>query len=98
MDVRMWTYEQATGTIYHDGEYVGTGYSGLDDGKNNPDMQEVQGVGPIPLGRYSIGAAEDSQKLGPHVMPLVSQPQTETFGRSGFFIHGDDIQNPGEGS
>jgi hypothetical protein len=94
----MWTYEQTTGNIYQDGVYVGPRYSGLDDGKNNPDMQDVQGKGPIPVGEYSIGAMEDSGNLGPAVMPLEPQPATETFGRSGFFIHGDDIQHPGEGS
>jgi hypothetical protein len=48
----MWKYVQSSGAmIAPDGEILRVGYSGrVLDGKNNPDMQHVRNVGPIPRG------------------------------------------------
>ncbi len=46
----MWTYAQKTGSLLQDGQAVATGYSGFDEGKNNPAMQAIHDVGPIPQG------------------------------------------------
>lgn len=43
-----WTCAQKTGELQQDGEHVATGYSGAGEGKNNPKMQSVRNVGPIP--------------------------------------------------
>ena len=44
----MWTYDQLSGALGKDGQRVATGYSGFGQGKNNPDMENVLDVGPIP--------------------------------------------------
>jgi hypothetical protein len=48
-----WTYKQSTGELDHNGAAIGAGYSGHGAGLNNPAMQNVHDVGPIPreLGR-----------------------------------------------
>lgn len=78
--------------------FIAKGYSGYQIGKNNPKMENVEGVGPIPRGIYYIGDAYDHPKLGKFTMNLVAQPGTEEFGRSAFRIHGDSVENPGEAS
>lgn len=94
----MWTYEDATGKLFHDGVLVATGYSGLHEDKNNPAAENVKGMGPIPEGRWSIGAPVDTTEHGPYVLRLTALPETQTFGRSGFLIHGDSPKHPGEAS
>ena len=94
----MWTYKQSTGGLSRDGELAGAGYSGFEAGKNNPAMQNVPDAGPIPQGRYTIGAPQCVDEDGPHgpfVLPLTPDPANEMFGRSGFLIHGDSIKSPG---
>lgn len=89
----MWTYSQSTGELLNDGAFAGTGYSGTGDGRNNPDMQNVQNVGPIPQGEYDIGLEYDDDHLGPCVMALTPSEDTNTFGRSLFRIHGDNARH-----
>jgi hypothetical protein len=95
----MWTYAQATGALLHDGQHVATGYSGFDDGKNNPAMQAVSDVGPIPQGEWIIkGPPINTAEHGPYVLMLAPAPSTNTFGRSHFLMHGDSINAPGTAS
>jgi hypothetical protein len=94
----MYKYSQSTGTLTQDGKFIATGYSGFQDGKNNPALQNVPNVGPIPQGLYRIGSARDTATHGPVVMPLTPEEGTETFGRSGFLIHGDSLLHPGGAS
>jgi hypothetical protein len=91
-------YSQRSGMLTRDGTTIAIGYSGHDDGKNNPTMQEVPNVGPIPVGRYDIGDPRDSQKVGPYALPLEPVDGTNTFGRTAFMIHGDSIVHPGTAS
>ena len=93
-----WIYSQSAGTLTHNGRQVAIGYSGHGNGKNNPALQEVPNVGPIPEGNYSIGDPRDSAKVGPFALPLDPLPGTNTFGRSAFMIHGDSIMHPGTAS
>jgi len=85
----MWTYDQASGNLDRDGEPVGVGYSGAGEGRNNPDDQDIQNVGPIPRGAYSIGAPYDTATHGPFVMRLTPSKPLED-GRGGYLIHGDN--------
>jgi len=100
----MWTYVQKTGQLSHDGAYAATGYSGYDDpdtgqqGKNNPDLENVEDVGPIPVGSYSIGTPVDTVTHGPFVLPLAPDPANQMFGRVGFLMHGDSVVEPGTAS
>ena len=95
----MWTYAQKTGDLLQDGKPIATGYSGFDDGKNNPAMQAVHEVGPIPQGDWFIeGPPVNTAQHGPYVLTLTPAPGTNTFGRSGFLMHGDSVNAPGTAS
>jgi hypothetical protein len=99
-----WSFKQSTGELFDpSGNLVATGYSGGNcgkdpAGKNNPGMQDVPCVGPLPQGTYTAAEPEDSARLGPFSIPLVPDPQNEMFGRAGFFMHGDSIAKPGAAS
>jgi len=99
-----WRYEQATGKMTDpSGELVGIGYSGGDcgtapEGKNNPAMQNVPMVGPIPQGIYTIGPAYTHSRLGPVTMNLYPSQQNQMFDRDAFRIHGDNPNHIGESS
>lgn len=86
----MWFYSQASGIIKQDNLIIGNGYSGHGEGLNNPEMEEVHGVGPIPRGLWQMDTPwHDAPHLGPcvvHLEPVDFDP----YGRSGFFIHGDN--------
>jgi len=100
----MWIYLQKTGELYHNGKLIGTGYAGGNKGKNpegtnNPAMQQVHNIGPIPCGEWEVhGPPFDDPRLGKYVMRLVPREGTNTFGRSGFCLHGDSIEHPGRAS
>ncbi|WP_345994076.1 tlde1 domain-containing protein [Sulfurimonas sp. HSL-1716] len=70
--------------------YGGQGYSGHGKGWNNPSMQNISNVGPIPQGTYRIGSSYNSTKVGPFALPLISERNTNTFGRFSFLMHGDN--------
>ena len=92
----MWTYAQKTGALQRDGQPVANGYSGFDEGKNNPAMQGVPNLGPIPQGDWTIiGPPVNTPDHGPYVLHLQPTADTHTFGRSGFLMHGDSIESPG---
>lgn len=94
----MWTYEQATGRMLHYGKLEGIGYAGKGEGKNNPEMQDVHKVGPLPRGIYSINAPIDTASHGPYVMWLTPDACNDMCGRSAFGIHGDSKSRPGDAS
>lgn len=94
----MWYFIQTTGELLKDGILIGVGYSGKGAAKNNPLMQDVHNVGPIPAGDYSIGQPYDTETHGPFVLPLTPDSKNKMFGRSQFLIHGDSILHPGEAS
>ena len=72
---------------------VGQGYSGTGAGLNNPNMQDVPNVGPIPQGPYNIGPGHFSPTTGPDTMNLDPLPGTNTYGRDLFRIHGDNASH-----
>ena len=45
-----------------------------------------------------MGDSFDSDSHGPLVIPLFAMPENEMFGRSGFLIHGDSVEHPGNAS
>ena len=91
-----WTYSQKTGDLEQDGSHVATGYSGAGEGKNNPVLQSVRNVGPIPAGDWTIaGPPINIEDHGPYVLRLTPSADTDTFGRSGFLMHGDSKEHPG---
>jgi hypothetical protein len=95
-----WVYSQSTGQVSHvdnqTGETtsVGTGYAGHGEGVNNPNMQNVPNTGPIPQGTYTIDPQQNNTTGSgtslPASMRLTPKDGTNTFGRGGFLIHGDN--------
>jgi RHS repeat-associated protein len=91
-----WEYNSNTGQLIHfDNQtsvrtLAGNGYSGTGPGRNNQSMSPVSNVGPIPVGSYTMGPAVNSPQTGPNVIPLTPNPGTNTFGRTGFQIHGNN--------
>lgn len=92
----MWQYKITTGQLFDpDGKLVGTGYSGGNmgknpEGRNNPRMQDVHLIGPLPEGLYDIGTAYMNQHTGPLSMNLTPHKENIMYGRSGFEMHGDN--------
>jgi RHS repeat-associated protein len=95
-----WQYSQSTGQLTYinnqteASKQVGIGYSGNGPGLNNPDMQNVLNIGPIPAGTYKIGPQQDYIRNDGTTlygaMTLTPQTGTNTFGRAGFLFHGDN--------
>ena len=91
-----WTYTQKTGELQQDGKHVANGYSGAGPGKNNPEMEKVHNVGPIPQGEWTIaGPPVNTEDHGPYVLTLMPDATTKTFDRSEFRMHGDSKESPG---
>lgn len=100
-------YDQKTGQMTHvlpDGSRVtvGTGYSGKGDGLNNPDEQYTPNTGPIPQGTYTIEPQRDNVTGAGHKLPgsmrLDPTLDTDTHGRAGFLIHGDNSRGDNSAS
>jgi len=69
-------------------------------GQNNPAMQAVRCIGPLPVGWYSMSEPFHHPKLGQITFQLTPDPENEMFGRDDFFMHGaggDDPENSSEG-
>jgi hypothetical protein len=94
----VWLYHQTTGALWHDALFVDTGYSGHGPGKDCPADQSIPFVGPIPRGLWHIGPARTDPHLGALAMPLTPDPTTNLSSRFGFWMHGDSITHPGQGS
>ncbi len=85
-----WTYSQSTGKLKLGETTFGSGYAGFGEGVNNPEDETIPNVGPIPVGDYTIGPAFTHPAAGPITMRLTPQTGTDTLGRSGFLMHGDN--------
>lgn len=84
-------YSQSTGIITKDDGTVlvpaGHAWAGHGEGKNNPAMEQVHCIGPLPRGTYTLGAWGKHDELGPDSCHL-TQTEGESYGRDGFYIHG----------
>lgn len=67
-------------------------YAGRGSGLNDPAWCPVRGVGPLPVGLYRALAARSHPRLGPVAIPLEPARGGEQYGRSGFYVHGDNAQ------
>jgi len=98
------TYSQSTGHLKcvdaETGDVVAdtTGYAGNGPGKNNPNMNGANNVGPLPRGNYMMGRAGNSPNTGPLTIPLTYLGGDEPFppNRSPDLmrIHGDRKGKP----
>lgn len=84
-----YTYDVASGAMFENSSFLWTGYSGHNEGFNNPGMEAVHAVGPIPRGAWSLGPWYDHPRLGPIVTDLTPVGHN-AFGRTEFLIHGDN--------
>src|ERR1700692_2709301 len=92
----MHTYEITTGRwLDPSGALLTVGYSGNGDGFNNPEMEDVPNIGPLPEGIYLIGAPVNTVRHGPDAMPLKPDVANVMYGRGDFMIHGDEVLHPG---
>jgi hypothetical protein len=99
----MWQYDQSSGELRRNGNLISRGYSGKGRGKNNPSLQGVRGIGPIPAGRWKMRNVYNSRNVGPYTITLWADDARlndvhEATGRSAFRIHGDSIRAPGTAS
>ena len=104
------TFSQSAGTIVKDDGTVVTSqaFAGNDSrpgvnpghlqGRNNPRLQAVKCIGPLPQGVYRVGEWGTHSVVGQNSAPL-TQIGGDSFGRGDFFIHGPgaDYANSSEG-
>jgi len=102
-----WEYSQSSGMVIHVDDESGTktaegwGYAGAGEGLNNPAMQHVRDLGPLPQGSYTIGPQRDNPIFVrnrritlPGSMRLTPTGDTNLLGRpGGFLIHGGDYES-----
>jgi hypothetical protein len=94
-----WTFKIEEGKILEPlGSILSNGYAGHGVGVNNIFDEAIKDVGPIPEGFYHMGKWYDDPEKGKIVCHLIPFPETQTYGRGGFMIHGDSILHPGQAS
>lgn len=86
-----WIYEQSTGKLRWNQKLAARGYSGFGAGLNNPKLEHMRDVGPIPKGKWKISRPYNSKTKGPHVMALTPVGH-DALGRTEFMIHGDNAK------
>jgi hypothetical protein len=85
------TYNSSTGAFKtSDGNLVALCYSGHGDGLNNPALEAVAIVGPIPRGRWQIVRWDDHHGTKGPIVAVLRPDGHDAHGRSGFLIHGDN--------
>lgn len=89
----MITYDQKTGKITLHSAAAGTGYSGHDAGLNNPGLEAVSNVGPIPRGEWHIDRWDEKHGDKGPIVAVLSPVGHDAHGRSAFLIHGDNALN-----
>lgn len=98
-----WIYEQSTGQLSHQPAAslgggppapIAVGYSGHGPGLNNPSMQAVPNVGPIPQGTWTIGPQQDNRTASGRNLSASMRltPEPGVTSRAGFLIHGDNTR------
>jgi hypothetical protein len=99
------TYIQSSGIVQNEvGKKIAQGWAGNHAGRNNPDMQDHVGLGPLPQGKYRFGPWGDHETVPgypKHLGPLISsltQIEGETYGRSSFYMHGPGGADPSQSS
>ena len=92
----MFIYYQSSGELWWKSNRIATGYAGNGAGLNNPNMQCVKDVGPLPRGIYTIGEPFTHPEKGEYCLRLSPDAANEMCGRDGFLIHGDRIDAPGQ--
>ena len=91
----MLIYSQTKGTVTGPKGQLGKGWAGNGKGKNNPALQELSCVGPLPQGLYTIRWLSDEEATQHHLGPMIAQltpdKSNKMFGRDAFYIHGPAV-------
>lgn len=82
------TYDQKTGQITLRNTPVGIGYSGHGVGLDNPDLETMANVGPIPRGEWRIMRWDDVHGDKGPIVAVLAPMHHDAHGRSAFLIHG----------
>ncbi len=91
--MQTWRYVQATGELIDpDGKVAEIGYAGRAAGLNNPAMEAVHEIGPLPQGRYSVYPRINHTRLGSDALPLSPYGSNVMWGRGGFYVHADNAK------
>jgi hypothetical protein len=85
-----WIYHQKTGQIFDGATLIGVGYSGFGEGLNNPGMEGVKSIGPIPAGQWRIIRWDDHHGDKGPVVAVLQPVDHDAHGRTDFLIHGDN--------
>jgi len=95
----IWSQSKGELRRFDEPRVLASGYAGTGEGRNNPALQSVRGVGPLPLGFWRIGKAYNSVNTGPVTIPLYKlddKPGDDidaVTGRSAFRVHGNNARN-----
>lgn len=84
--------------MFPDGSLLANGYSGDQAHKDDISSQKLVDEGPIPSGRYAITEPVDTAFHGPYCLGLIPDQDNMMWGRSGFLVHGDNMDHPGTAS
>jgi hypothetical protein len=95
-----WVYDVKKLTFELNGKYQFSAlYAGAPGYKNDPKFECVINKGPLPRGKYRItGIPFTHRHAGKFTLRLEPYKSNMMCGRSGFLIHGDSTQHPGEAS
>lgn len=87
-------YVQLSGELFAvNGDFtmpLGAGYAGALHGLNNPELDGVRNIGPLPEGEYRMRVYPHPRFAEPAIKLV--QVKGETHERSGFWIHGDNAK------
>lgn len=88
-------YKQITGEFFHalgasNHQLLAVGHSGFGVGFNDPVSQTLDRVGPIPRGVYVCQRMRLSRRVGAKAIPLIPWETNHMFGRTGFYICGEE--------
>lgn len=95
--MKEFVYAQATGRLWLRDEGsqekatpLGRGYAGHPPHVNATDAEALVARGPVPRGGYKLVGPFNHVRLGPVVFYMEPDKGNQMFGRSGFFVHGDN--------
>lgn len=85
-------FDQKSGNIDLRETFIGAGYSGHGVGLDNPDLEAMANIGPIPRGEWQIVRWDDVHDDKGPVVAVLEPVGHDAHGRTGFLIHGDNPQ------
>lgn len=85
-------YNQSHPKMLHDGHPIMGAplYSGHGAGLNNPAMEALADIGPIPAGQWKIIRWDDHHADKGPIVAVLQPVGHNAHGRTGFLVHGDN--------